>query len=603
MDWLAAATRRTSRRRLRGRTTRCLVQQKNWSSWSATAWSRTGSSRPCVDRGLRRQWRINVLAEEPRAPTTGSRSPPTSPAATPRTSRSATRAPWRRRLSGCAREHRRAIDREAARCDGGGRESLRRARAGHRLVAVRAAGPGRDLPGCFVYRTIDDLDALRRRVDRPRARPTGRVRGASSAAGCSAWRPRARCGRSGVDTHVVEIAPRLMPLQVDEGGGALLRRLIEGLGVACAPGRAPRKRQGRRGTARLAMALPTGELDADVVVFAAGIRPRDELARAAGLAVGERGGVVVDDTAGPPTRGRLGDRRGRLHRGPVYGLVAPGLRDGRGGRRPAARRRRDLPGRRHCPPSSSCSASTWPASATRSPSAGARSTSSTPTRSPASTRSSCSPTTPDPARRHPGRRRLGVHRRCGRWSAAAAGRDPVALTCCPRAARRRPGPCPTTAQVCSCNNGDQGRSASRSPSRAAPTSPAVKACTKAGTSCGSCVPMLKKLLTRARRRRRGQQGAVRALRRTAGRSCSTSSGCRHPHLLRAHRRARHRPRLRHLQAGRRLDPGLAGQRPHPRRRAGRAAGHQRPLPGQPAEGRHLLGGARGSPAARSPRGG
>ena len=63
------------------------------------------------------------------------------------------------------------------------------------------------------------------------------------------------------------------------------------------------------------------------------------------------------------------------------------------------------------------------------------------------------------------------------------------------------------------------------------------------------------------------------------------------HLQRDHRPVRNRSGLRHLQAGGRLDPRLALRRAHPRRGPGRAAGHQRPGHGQPAEGRHLLGGA------------
>ena len=44
------------------------------------------------------------------------------------------------------------------------------------------------------------------------------------------------------------------------------------------------------------MALSDGSLLAtDLVVFSAGVRPRDELARACGLPVGERGGIVVDE--------------------------------------------------------------------------------------------------------------------------------------------------------------------------------------------------------------------------------------------------------------------------------------------------------------------
>ena len=135
----------------------------------------------------------------------------------------------------------------------------------------------------------------------------------------------------GLAPHVVELAPWLMPQQVDEGGGALLRGLIEGLGVtvhlgtsvtAVRPG--GRRLRGRR-SGPLAVALTDGtRLDVRVVVFAAGVRPRDQLARAAGLATGERGGIVVDDgcqTADPAVHA-IGDCA--CLGGRVYGLVTPG---------------------------------------------------------------------------------------------------------------------------------------------------------------------------------------------------------------------------------------------------------------------------------------
>src|SRR5229473_2869339 len=127
----------------------------------------------------------------------------------------------------------------------------------------------------------------------------------------------------GMSPHVVELAPRLMPLQVDEGGGALLRELIEDTGVAVHLGTSVTSIQ-RKGGGMLATLADGTELDLDVVVFSAGVRPRDQLARAANLAVGERGGVVIDDgcrTSDPDVYaiGECACVGGR-----VYALVAPG---------------------------------------------------------------------------------------------------------------------------------------------------------------------------------------------------------------------------------------------------------------------------------------
>jgi len=156
--------------------------------------------------------------------------------------------------------------------------------------------PGADLPGVFVYRTLDDVAALRGWVDE-RSRELGRtVRGAVVGGGLLGLEAAGALQALGVPSTVVEFAPRLMALQVDEGGGEALRRLITNLGIevrtSTATSRLKASHTGQ--VSRMDFADGT-HLDVDVVVFATGVRPRDALAREAGLAVGERGGVVVDD--------------------------------------------------------------------------------------------------------------------------------------------------------------------------------------------------------------------------------------------------------------------------------------------------------------------
>src|SRR5579875_2535639 len=91
--------------------------------------------------------------------------------------------------------------------------------------------PGRDLPGCFVYRTLDDLDAIRAAAEQAHASGSGR-RSAVVVGGGLLGLEAARALRLlGLSPHVVELAPRLMPLQVDDGGAGLLRQLIEDLDV------------------------------------------------------------------------------------------------------------------------------------------------------------------------------------------------------------------------------------------------------------------------------------------------------------------------------------------------------------------------------------
>ncbi|WP_153506584.1 nitrite reductase large subunit NirB, partial [Cumulibacter manganitolerans] len=128
----------------------------------------------------------------------------------------------------------------------------------------------------------------------------------------------------GARSTVVELAPRLMPLQVDDGGGQALRRLIERLGVRVHVGTASSRILERHGRVRAVELAGRERVDADVVVFATGVRPRDELARAAGLAVGERGGVVVDERCrtADPAISAIGEVA--CIDGAVWGLVAPG---------------------------------------------------------------------------------------------------------------------------------------------------------------------------------------------------------------------------------------------------------------------------------------
>ncbi|MFD5250787.1 nitrite reductase large subunit NirB [Amycolatopsis sp. NPDC058340] len=180
--------------------------------------------------------------------------------------------------------------------------------------------PGHDLPGCFVYRTIEDLDAIREAAQRPgRGRRSAVVIGG----GLLGLEAAKALRDMGLSPHVVEMAPRLMPLQVDEGGGGLLRRLITDLDVTVHTGTSTDaiEPDGERYIAKLGNGT---ELDVDLVVFSAGIRPRDDLARSSGLEVGARGGILVDDTCrtADPAVYAIGECA--AVDGKVYGIVAPG---------------------------------------------------------------------------------------------------------------------------------------------------------------------------------------------------------------------------------------------------------------------------------------
>ncbi|RBM19050.1 nitrite reductase large subunit NirB [Streptomyces sp. PT12] len=179
--------------------------------------------------------------------------------------------------------------------------------------------PGRDAEGCFVYRTIEDVRAIESYAQ-------GRRAGVVVGGGLLGLEAAGALFGLGLETHVVEFNERLMAIQVDEGGGAALRRTVENLGLVVHTGVGGQEiTRGAAGEVT-GIALSDGStVAADLVVFSAGVRPRDQLAREAGLAVGERGGVVVDErcrTADPAVYA-IGECA-RAVDGTVYGLVAPG---------------------------------------------------------------------------------------------------------------------------------------------------------------------------------------------------------------------------------------------------------------------------------------
>ena len=179
---------------------------------------------------------------------------------------------------------------------------------------------GHDLPACFVYRTLDDLDRIRARADAAGPGAVGVVVGG----GLLGLEAANALKKMGMTPHVIEFAPRLMPLQVDEGGGALLARLVTELGLNVHVG-VGTSSISENDSAGLTVELSDGSsIDAALLVFSAGVRPQDRLARESGLEVGARGGIMVDigcSTSDPAVYaiGECAAVEGRC-----YGLVAPG---------------------------------------------------------------------------------------------------------------------------------------------------------------------------------------------------------------------------------------------------------------------------------------
>ena len=183
--------------------------------------------------------------------------------------------------------------------------------------------PGNDRPHCHVYRTIEDLDAIK-------ASAVESQSGVVIGGGLLGLEAAKALKDLGLETHVVEFAPQLMAVQVDERGGALLREKIEALGVRVHTGKATQQIvEGESARHRLEFA--DGEsLEVDMLVFSAGIRPQDALARECGLAIGERGGVIIDDHCRTSDDNIYAIGEVALWQGRIFGLVAPGYDMARG---------------------------------------------------------------------------------------------------------------------------------------------------------------------------------------------------------------------------------------------------------------------------------
>ena len=354
--------------------------------------------------------------------------------------------------------------------------------------------PGKDLRGAFVYRTIDDVADLREFVETRREELDRPVRGAVVGGGLLGLEAAGALRALEVETTVVEFAPRLMPLQVDEGGGEGLRRLIEGLGVSVRTSTATSKIVGERGAVSRMRFTEGPSLDVDVVVFAVGVRPRDELAREAGLEIGERGGVVVDDacaTADPAIHaiGEVACIGGRC-----LGLVAPGytmaeiVADrllGGAGTFPGADLSTKLKLLGVDVASFGDAFAQEPGSlevVISDPVAGVYK----------------KLVMSDDARTLRGGILVGdasAYSSLRPMVGRELGGDPAAYLLPEGAAAAPAGDLPDEAAVCSCNNVTAGEIRCAVGEGGCTDLAGVKACTKAGTSCGSCLPLVKKLVT------------------------------------------------------------------------------------------------------------
>ena len=177
--------------------------------------------------------------------------------------------------------------------------------------------PGVEKKGVFIYRTIEDLELM-----------TGWAKKAKKGAvigggllGLEAAKAMIDLGIN--DTQVIEFASRLMPRQIDGAGSRLLQSKLEELGLTIHTSKNTSAIIGDESIKGMTFSDNTS-IDVDMLVISAGIKPRDELAKSCGLETGPRGGITVNEKlqTSDPEIFAIGECA--LYNGMIYGLVAPG---------------------------------------------------------------------------------------------------------------------------------------------------------------------------------------------------------------------------------------------------------------------------------------
>jgi len=177
--------------------------------------------------------------------------------------------------------------------------------------------PGKDREHCLVYRTLNDLDDIQASANVSKV-------GVVIGGGLLGLEAANALTHLGLKTHVVEFAPQLMGVQIDVGGGRLLKEKIEALGVEVHTLKATRViEDGEQSRYKLCFSDNT-VLETDLILFSAGIRPYDNLARSFDLVLGERGGIVINNQCQTSDESIYAIGECALWNNFIFGLVAPG---------------------------------------------------------------------------------------------------------------------------------------------------------------------------------------------------------------------------------------------------------------------------------------
>ena len=197
------------------------------------------------------------------------------------------------------------VDDRVLRIDRRAQTVLTRSRRTHRYdtlvlatgaYAARVAVEGASLPGCFAYRTLDDVEELREFVQTRSAELGRDLRGVVIGGGVLGLEAAGALQAMEVDATVIQYADRLMATQLDGTAGSIVKRHLQARGIAVRTGTRATRIDPDESGAVTAIEYQDGSFQrVDVVIFTVGLLARDELARNAGIDVHPQGGIVIDD--------------------------------------------------------------------------------------------------------------------------------------------------------------------------------------------------------------------------------------------------------------------------------------------------------------------
>lgn len=184
---------------------------------------------------------------------------------------------------------------------------------------MRLNAPGMDLPGVMTFRDLGDVAAIE-------AAAANNAKVVVIGGGLLGLEAAYGVAKAGAQVSVIHLMDRLMERQLDARASAMLKNAVENKGISVYLNA---ETAGIRGEKHAnSVVLKDGrEIEADLVVVAAGIRPNVDLARTAGLDIGR--GVIVDDHMQTSKAGIHAIGECAEHRGIAYGLVEPAYEQAR----------------------------------------------------------------------------------------------------------------------------------------------------------------------------------------------------------------------------------------------------------------------------------